>query len=102
VVTSGQRRLNSIGGYAVAECRNGLAYLVYWSPAPGYQTREAERGPARTAEVKFDGRDKEVKMRITCTAAGEPRAHIEQESEEDDHGRGETCRRRGGWVMMNS
>jgi hypothetical protein len=79
-----QWRLDSAGGYVVARCRAGEAHLVYWSPAPGFRADDIERGPARTARVTFKGEGAEVKMRVAC-ANGEPRADVEQESDDDDH-----------------
>ena len=79
-----QRRLDSAGGYVVARCRSGDAYLVYWSPATGYRAKDVERGPRQVARITFKGADVEIKMRVEC-ADGEPRADVEQEAEDDDH-----------------
>ena len=38
--------LSSPGGTVVADCRPGGAYLVSWSPAPGYEAGTVRRGPA--------------------------------------------------------
>jgi hypothetical protein len=77
--TQGSARLNSTGGYVLAQCRSGDAYLVYWSPAPGYRVRDVERGPRDDARVRFEGADHDVEMRVTC-AGGQPQAAIERHS----------------------
>jgi hypothetical protein len=75
-----QRRLNSAGGYVLAQCQGANAYLVYWSPAPGYHVRDVNRGPRDEARVRFEGGEREVEMRITC-AGGQPRAAVETKNE---------------------
>jgi len=71
-----QRRLNSAGGYVLAQCQGANAYLVYWSPAPGYHVRDVDRGPRDDARVRFESGEREVEMRVTCVG-GEPRAAVE-------------------------
>jgi len=78
-------RLTSRGGYVMARCQGADAYLVYWSPDPGFRSDDAVRGPARTARVKFEGADLDVTVLVTCTD-GTPRATYTEE--EDDHGGG--------------
>jgi hypothetical protein len=76
-----QRRLNSAGGYVLAQCEGGgNAYLVFWSPAPGYRVRDVDRGPREDARVRFESGEREVEMRITC-AGGVPRAEVETKNE---------------------
>jgi serine/threonine-protein kinase len=75
-----QRRLNSVGGYVLAQCQGENAYLVYWSPAPGYRVRDVDRGPHDDVRVRFESGDREVEMRVTC-AGGEPRAAVETHDE---------------------
>jgi hypothetical protein len=75
-----QRRLNSAGGYVLAQCQGANAYLVYWSPAPGFHVRDVDRGPRDDARVRFESGDREVEMRITC-AGGQPRAAVETHQE---------------------
>src|SRR5258708_2269031 len=50
-VAKNQRSLSSVGGTVVANCRTGGAYLVYWSPAPGYHVDDVVRGPAEPARL---------------------------------------------------
>jgi hypothetical protein len=71
-----QRRLNSAGGYVLAQCQGANAYLVFWSPAPGYRVRDVDRGPRDDARVRFESGEREVEMRITC-AGGVPGAAVE-------------------------
>jgi hypothetical protein len=77
---TGQRRLNSAGGHVVAQCQGGQAYLVLWSPAPGYRVRDVDRGPRDDARVRFESDEREVEMRVTCAGA-EPRAAVETHGE---------------------
>jgi hypothetical protein len=77
------RRLTSAGGDVVARCSADGAYLVYWSPAPGYRTDDVIRGPAALAMVQFEGLGVEVKVRVTC-AGGIPQPQVVTEPH-DDH-----------------
>ena len=65
--------LTSVGGTAVAQCRPGGAYLVSWSPNPGYEAGAVVRGPALTAQVTFDSTANSVIMTVSCSA-GTPTA----------------------------
>ena len=60
--------LTSSGGTVVADCRPGGAYLVSWSPAPGYEAGTVIRGPAVTARVSFDSAANSVTMQVSCSA----------------------------------
>jgi hypothetical protein len=66
--------LMSQGGTVLAECRSAGAYLVSWSPAPGYQADNVTRGPAATARVVFESASNSVTMVVSCPdgAAGAP------------------------------
>jgi hypothetical protein len=59
--------LSSPGGTVVADCRPGGAYLVSWSPAPGYEAGTVFRGPAGTARVTFDSAVNSVTMLVSCS-----------------------------------
>jgi len=59
--------LTSAGGTVVAECRAGGAYLVSWSPAPGYEVGLVVRGPTDNAEVAFHSAPNRVTMMVTCS-----------------------------------
>ena len=67
--SASERSLSSTGGTVVARCQTGGAYLVYWSPAPGYRVDNVIRGPAQPARVSFEGQGREVKVSVTCVNA---------------------------------
>jgi hypothetical protein len=77
-VAANQRSLSSVGGTVVANCRTAGAYLVYWSPAPGYRVDEVSRGPAEPARLQFEGQGLEVKVSVSCVT-GTPQATTRQE-----------------------
>jgi hypothetical protein len=56
----------SAGGNAVARCGADGAYLVAWSPAPGYRTDDVVRGPAASVRVNFEGNGPEFVIVVTC------------------------------------
>jgi hypothetical protein len=47
------RQFTTYAGVVTAECVGQLAYLVSWSPAPGYRVDDVWRGPAAVARVTF-------------------------------------------------
>jgi hypothetical protein len=57
-----------------AQCIGQLAYLVSWSPAPGYQVDDVRRGPTATAQVTFQNpaARQESAFGVQCVA-GVPR-----------------------------
>lgn len=58
------------GGSVIAECRNGLARLVSWSPSPGYESDDEHRGPAPAASIEFEIDDApDTRVVVTCDAA---------------------------------
>ena len=59
--------LTSDGGTVLAECRPGGAYLVSWSPAPGYEAGLVVRGPASTAQAAFISSANSVTMMVSCS-----------------------------------
>ncbi len=64
---SADRLVTSTGGSAVARCTSGgLAYLVSWSPAPGYKVDGVLRGPAAEVHVDFEALGKESSLNVTC------------------------------------
>jgi eukaryotic-like serine/threonine-protein kinase len=65
--------LTSPGGTVVADCRPAGAYLVSWSPVPGYESGTVIRGPAVTARVTFNSAANSVTMMVSCSA-GAPTA----------------------------
>jgi hypothetical protein len=52
----------------VADCRPAGAYLVSWSPVPGYESGTVIRGPAVTARVTFNSAANSVTMMVSCSA----------------------------------
>ena len=60
--------LTSPGGTVVADCRPAGAYLVSWSPVPGYESGAVIRGPAVTARVTFNSAANSVTMTVSCSA----------------------------------
>jgi hypothetical protein len=70
--------LTSGGGTAAASCDNGLARLLYWSPAQGFEADNVNKGPDRVVSVSFTDSSGGVVMRIACTSAGVPYAHVSQ------------------------
>ena len=60
--------LTSQGGTLVASCAGARAYLVSWSPQPGYGSTGVVRGPATSARVTFTGGQLTVTMVVSCDA----------------------------------
>jgi serine/threonine-protein kinase len=60
--------LTSVGGTVVADCRPAGAYLVSWSPTPGYEIGLVARGPASIAHVAFSSAANSVTMMVSCSA----------------------------------
>ena len=58
--------LTSHGGTVLAECQPAGAYLVSWSPVPGYEATGVVRGPAVTARLVFESDANTVTMTVTC------------------------------------
>lgn len=79
--TAADKTVTSRGGTVVARCRSGGAYLVGWSPAPGYRAEDVVRGPAETAQVKFEGLGREIKITVRCVD-GAVRPKVEDEAHE--------------------
>jgi serine/threonine-protein kinase len=59
--------LTSPGGTVVADCRPAGAYLVSWSPVPGYESGTVIRGPAVTAQVTFNSAANSMTMTVSCS-----------------------------------
>ena len=71
--TTGGTVLTSQGGTLVASCTGARAYLVSWSPQPGFRSSAVTRGPAANAQVTFINGQLTVTMTVSC-AAGVPTA----------------------------
>ncbi|GAB3561103.1 hypothetical protein GCM10027344_15100 [Spelaeicoccus albus] len=63
------------GGSVVASCKPGGAYLESWSPAPGYDTDDVHRGPARVASIEFEGDDRPDYLVSVQCKNGKPTIH---------------------------
>jgi hypothetical protein len=66
--TTGGTLLTSQGGTLVAGCARARAYLVSWSPQPGFGSSGVVRGPAANAQVTFTNGQLTVTMVVSCTA----------------------------------
>jgi hypothetical protein len=64
--TGPDRLLTSIGGNVLAHCVDGQAFLVSWTPAPGFGAGDITRGPAATARVTFETSGAEYHVAVTC------------------------------------
>lgn len=78
--------LSSAGGSVLAVCRAGEAYLISWSPQPGYEADDVLRGPSAVARVLFMAGNRGVRMVVSCTGPA-PSATVAPVRDDD----------RGGW-----
>jgi hypothetical protein len=60
------RTIDTFGGNVVARCESGGAYLLYWSPSPGFRAGVDIRGPAPEARLSFESSTREINVRVTC------------------------------------
>ena len=74
-----RRLITSIGGNVLAECRGREVVVVSWTPAQGYRVDDVDLEARRDVEVRFEGEDTEVRVKIRC-ADGRPVAEIEEDS----------------------
>ena len=61
--------LSSPGGSVVAMCGTAGAFLISWSPQPGYAAKDVARGPAATAGLLFETGNHGVSLIVTCTGS---------------------------------
>jgi hypothetical protein len=73
--TSAGKILTTGGGNAAASCEQGGAYLLYWSPAQGFEVDDVSRGPAPVASVTFANSTDGFVMTVTCSS-GVPVKHM--------------------------
>jgi hypothetical protein len=66
--TGPNRTIDTAGGTVVAHCVGDNAYLVVWSPSPGFKDEDVNRGPSPEARITFQGNGREIKVRVTCVA----------------------------------
>jgi hypothetical protein len=43
-----------------------VAYLLSWSPRPGYSVDRAKQGPDDEVEVRFEGDEGRSELKISC------------------------------------
>lgn len=74
-----QRRLiTSSGGNVLAECAGREVVVISWTPAQGYRVDDVDLEARSDVEVRFEGEDTEVKVKIRC-AGGRPVAEIDED-----------------------
>lgn len=54
------------GGTVIARCNPNDAYIIAWSPAPGYRSDDVVRGPAPWPSVTFVAPGDSVKIVVHC------------------------------------
>jgi hypothetical protein len=73
-----RRVITSAGGTVLAECLGRHVTVISWTPAQGYRVDDVDMGARRDVEVRFEGEDTEVRVKIRCTN-GRPDAEIEED-----------------------
>jgi hypothetical protein len=61
-----QRQFDTDFGVFSARCTGDLAYLLSWSPAPGFAAAGVQRGPAALVRVSFVGTARTITFRVRC------------------------------------
>jgi hypothetical protein len=79
------RTVTTRGGTVVVRCQASRAYLVGWSPAPGYQTDVLNRGPADRVSIHFEGSGFEIEISAHCVGATVDPSVREEASRGIDH-----------------
>jgi hypothetical protein len=70
-----ERLFTTSGGTAIVRCTGTRAYLVSWSPNPGFGFDNVERGPTDRVRVRFRSHDQKVDLRATCVG-GVPQQRV--------------------------
>jgi hypothetical protein len=73
--SSAGKILTTGGGNAAARCEQGGAYLLYWSPAQGFEVDDVSRGPAPATSVTFANSTDGFVLTVTCSS-GVPVEHV--------------------------
>jgi hypothetical protein len=81
--------LQTPDGSVTAVCEAAGAYLQYWSPDPGFEADDVNRGPAAVTSVIFRGSTGSVGVRVTCVG-GSPVAHLFRPPPDNWNGRHDT------------
>jgi hypothetical protein len=63
---SSRRVISTSAGSIVVECRSSQAYLVSWSPEPGYSADKVRRGPAEVVSVRLRAPGEKVDLAARC------------------------------------
>lgn len=79
--TAVTKPFTSAGGTAYAQCSGGQAYLTSWSPHPGYETDEVERGPDSRVSVRFEADDTKIRIIVRCSG-DTPQATTETDTDD--------------------
>jgi hypothetical protein len=74
--------LSSAGGTLLASCGPAGAYLISWSPGPGYQAEDVTRGPAGVARVFFTTGQQGIRMLVSCRN-GTPVSAVSEGGDDD-------------------
>jgi hypothetical protein len=83
------RLVTSPGGTAVVRCGDTGAYLVTWSPEPGYRADDVRRGPDAQVSVTFEAGEHDIQLSARCVGGvPEPRVVRLNEEEHDHRGPG--------------
>lgn len=61
-----QRQFDTDFGGFSARCTGDLAYLLSWSPAPGFTAEDVQRGPAQLVRLAFAGPARTISFRVRC------------------------------------
>ncbi|MDT4988270.1 MAG: hypothetical protein QOI74_2364 [Micromonosporaceae bacterium] len=69
------RLFTTSGGTAIVRCTGSRAYLVSWSPSPGYRFDNVERGPGDRVRVRFRSDENKFDLRATCVG-GVPQSRV--------------------------
>jgi eukaryotic-like serine/threonine-protein kinase len=70
-----ERSRRTPGGTVVARCVGPTVTLVSWTPLPGFDATDVDRGPADEVGLVFAGLLSEVHVTVRCVK-GEPRASV--------------------------
>jgi hypothetical protein len=72
------RLFTTFGGTAIVRCTGTRAYLVSWSPSPGYRYDNVERGPGDRVRVRFRSDERKADLRATCVG-GVPQPRVDDD-----------------------
>jgi serine/threonine-protein kinase len=71
-----ERSVHTPGGSATCRCTGPSAYLVSWSPLPGFDPTRINQGPAATVGLTFQGPGTAIRIMYRCNN-GTPIATVE-------------------------